>query len=993
MPALVPFDTQQGWYVATKQTSPGLGNIKVFESSGRPVVFWICNVGPDGNADFFRTGFNNDICRQFNLNTGQPLDKFPGLSEDRTKQIVNQAVQALNSAAEQYGKGKVVRIGREALEVGNPGAVIPASQCQDFMSPGECKLLFNVCDPVICPSSRCDFGGAYPVADVVQTGVIGSALLCLPNAKEGIAVPVCLTGIKAGLDGYVSILKSHRDCLQENLDTGKTTGICDEITSIYTCEFFWKQAAPLANIALPKIFEFLTGNTAPRGGGEYLSVQASWQNAQDSAKYFTQTYAANAIEAFNIRSVEEAGTPICKNFISLTSPKSFKALVEPESPSQFHAWFSSTPFTDATVPATSQYKVFYHIFSGKDRGTAYSVYLKEPEEGSFYSIPSTVIVASGFIPKGQYKTETKDFTAPLGYKQLCVRINEKEECGFKQVSTSFAINYLRNQYVSDEIKRTDIATEKACISGSPNPNELLQPNIQAGVESTVNPQIYNRGVIRICSTDNPGLGTEPTRFVEAGYCDDKRVKCWLDTNSVDNSLSSNIKITQGIKNETLSSLKQTELTRLKELEKTGEVVITNADDRIDELFNDIDETAIQSVPAAEDIKALEDKISDLESRLYLNSDKAKLLLRTTLTYIRITSLIASKSPNTPTAQPPAIAKTQTETTTQPPASTPTETKAETIEIKLDQPYKQSVIINLLDNQENKIQVFLTEDRVMHDGFVNIRIGHITGNENNFQIILDKSRAKMYLTENQINTLDKAILTSDKTTITSNIEQPTTTAPSSTTQTTETISEIKGISIFINEKENKITPNPATPTFETTLEDKVSVKTEHTCDSLTIFLMGKELQKIGDSISSPLTKTLDIKQAVAENPNKDVQILTINCFNKNVELKAYQRIFFKVVEALTLSLKSENYNGDQVLFIYATNQDNRKTKLFISGKTLEVITDQSAVNIGEISEDFTQINYNVINPLVSEGKIDYQTKTDIDSLGLYNYKNNQLVLAS
>ena len=52
------------------------------------------------------------------------------------------------------------------------------------MSPSDCHLMFNVCDPVICPSSRCDFGGTYPVADVVQTGIVGSALLCLPNIKD-----------------------------------------------------------------------------------------------------------------------------------------------------------------------------------------------------------------------------------------------------------------------------------------------------------------------------------------------------------------------------------------------------------------------------------------------------------------------------------------------------------------------------------------------------------------------------------------------------------------------------------------------------------------------------------------------------------------------------------------------------------------------------------------------------------------------------------------
>ena len=109
-------------------------------------------------------------------------------------------------------------------------------------------MLFR--SPVICPASRCDLGGAYHVSNVIQSGIIGSIALCLPNAKEGIAVPVCLSGINAGLQGFHSILGSYRDCLQENLNTGKMVGVCDEIYSVYLCQMFWKQALPLANVAI-----------------------------------------------------------------------------------------------------------------------------------------------------------------------------------------------------------------------------------------------------------------------------------------------------------------------------------------------------------------------------------------------------------------------------------------------------------------------------------------------------------------------------------------------------------------------------------------------------------------------------------------------------------------------------------------------------------------------------------------------------------------------
>ncbi|MDP6845990.1 MAG: hypothetical protein QF460_03475, partial [Candidatus Nanoarchaeia archaeon] len=338
--------------------------------------------------------------------------------------------------------GDKIDILGESFEIGTGSASISATECQNYMSPDDCKLLFNVCDPVICPASRCNFGGKYYVSDVIQSGIVGSALLCLPNWDEGIMMPVCLTGIQAGIDGYLSILKQHQSCLQENIDSGKTVGICDTINSIYTCEFFWRQAAPLAKVILPKLVEsaYYGSNAPGRGGGEYLNVKSAWDNAEGSVDYFTQSYAVNSLEAFKIRSVEEAGSEVCRAWISMKGPSSFDTLIEPDSPPQFHAWFSSIPFTDATVPATAQYKVFYHIFAGKDSGVSYNVYLKDPSEGNYHS-PETVSVAGGFIPKNEAFSQTEDFTAPKGYKQLCVRINDKEECGFKQVSTSFALNY------------------------------------------------------------------------------------------------------------------------------------------------------------------------------------------------------------------------------------------------------------------------------------------------------------------------------------------------------------------------------------------------------------------------------------------------------------------------------------------------------------------------------------------------------------------------
>jgi len=553
-PAVVPFDLNKGFYAATTQALPIFGGTKSFEENGRPSTFYVCNIMGDKRVGFYQTNFGDDQCVRFDYYTGQSFSNFPGLTEQKTKNIVSQAVEALREAGSQYGN-KQVRVRGNLLNVGNAAALLPGSQCQDFMSLEDCKILFNVCDPVICPASRCNFGGEYYVSDVIQSGIVGSALLCLPNYREGIIAPVCLTGIKAGIDGYLSILKSHQACLEEAVETGKYVGICDQVSSVYLCEFFWRQAAPLAKTILPKLVEsvYSGGQTQVRGGGEYMTVASSWQNAQDSVNYFTQSYAVNSFDAFKVRSIEEAGTEICRAFISAKVPNSFETLIEPDSPPQFHAWYSAIDYTDATIPATSQYKVFYHVFAGEERGVSYSVYLKDPPSGGQYASAPILAVANGFIARGQYATESKDFTAPKGYQQLCVRINDKEECGFKQVSSSFAVDFVTNKIVNDELSRTDIKTEQECISGAVSPAALLNPNPGAAVDEALNPAIYNRGVVRVCATDNPGITTDPARFVKVGVCGVDRLGCWLDKNSVKNTIDAS---NTGLRDKTLSEIEQ-----------------------------------------------------------------------------------------------------------------------------------------------------------------------------------------------------------------------------------------------------------------------------------------------------------------------------------------------------------------------------------------------------------------------------------------------------
>jgi hypothetical protein len=542
LPSVVPFDDKNGWYVYLKHTIPTMGNVRVYDESGRVNNFYLCNVGKNGIQQF-ESNLGDDICQSFNLQTSLGVT-FPGLTESKTNKLVSNAIRAVEQASKGYRSGvrNVDILGRK-IPVGLPATNVPSSTCADFMSPKECHILFNVCDPVICPSSRCDFAGAYPVKDVVQSGIVGSLALCLPNVREGIYMPVCLTGLNAGLESFISTMTAYRDCLNYNIKTGETIGICDEIHSIYICEFFWRQAMPIMKVAIPKLLSVIAGENV-RGGGEYSGVQSALVNAQDSFSFFTEFYAVNAFEAFKARSQDQVGSQVCSTFISAAYPNGqgfLDVLTESDSPHQFNANFEEIPFTSVTNPPVSHYKVYYNIYAGKDRGAYFKVYLRGGGSSFYQDVGGGRDVASDYIGTGEYASETIDFTAPSGLQELCVRVNEDERCGFKQVSTSFSSNYMRDQFVKNQVENTNIKTEKECVSGSGNLYGLLNLNVQEGVQNSFDPQIYNQGIVRICSTDNPGMGTDiyegttDQRWVKVGICGDSKIFCWLDKESVDDA--------------------------------------------------------------------------------------------------------------------------------------------------------------------------------------------------------------------------------------------------------------------------------------------------------------------------------------------------------------------------------------------------------------------------------------------------------------------------
>ncbi len=593
--AVVPFDRANGWYAYVEEDA--------YSEAGVANAFWICNVGADKMInDGVSSG--KDKCQLFQVSSAGSVADFipcPSISDSEVKKLYAKA-EAKIREANRNGNG-VSLDGGFAHKTTPFADAVTGMDCTDFMSLDDCSLMFNVCDPVICPPSRCNFGGKIQVSDVIASGIIGSLVLCLPNfgdpAEGKVLIPICLSGVHAGLDAYVSILRSYKDCLEKNIETGEYVGICDEITSIYMCEFFWGQLSPILDTIIVRFVEALYGGFQVRGGAEYLTVQKSFENLDNSINYFTSTYAQGAFRAFTLKNTEEIGSMICKGFIGSSVPTSadlIDSLLEPESPTQFHAYFSEDVFSEATIPSTSHYKVYYHIYAGNDAGTQFKVYLKSPPASSYYANRPTLMVDSGYVDKGTTSTETIDFTAPSGYKELCVNINGRDECGFGSVSSSFALDYVSQSYINDQADDRQISRTEDCVTTSTSAWGLANPNIQAGVEKSLGgDDIATSGIIRICASTNPEQGviggnvvycdvgenlpkdnevktSNPKcgfnnicvsgtiegetknsgpgvcksktgkeqvrmgRWVDVGYCDVPTVRCWLDSESVKDNL-------------------------------------------------------------------------------------------------------------------------------------------------------------------------------------------------------------------------------------------------------------------------------------------------------------------------------------------------------------------------------------------------------------------------------------------------------------------------
>lgn len=427
---------------------------------------------------------------------------------------------------------------------------VSSPSCYDVIDPSDCETLFGVCDPVMCPPSRFDLGGRYKVENVVQSGIVGSLVLGLHNFGPKQPVPVCLTGIDAGLKNIRSILQGYADCLRTSLVQGKSVGICDKIRSVYICEMLWREAANIFKIK-GSIFDWLSEKVfgQKRTGGEYLTFQSSLQNLQNSVNFFTQEYASTAFAAFNARSMDEIGVTICRARLFGKLPafgEMVNQIATPENPPQYTAMLSSAPYAESATLQLAQYEVFYHIYAGTTpeetieglftqpttglRHITYSVFLKNPANDKYYVTERCQGIRSE-IPYGDIASRNLNCVAPQGFNEVCVEINGNINCGFGSVSSAFSLNYLNDLIIKDEMDK-EIRTEEQCVPSAPRTSPSLGSFILPGTIG-----ILETGMRRVCSIENPGQGTNPNNFKVVGSCGTDAMgrslgSCWLDLSTL-----------------------------------------------------------------------------------------------------------------------------------------------------------------------------------------------------------------------------------------------------------------------------------------------------------------------------------------------------------------------------------------------------------------------------------------------------------------------------
>jgi hypothetical protein len=549
-PWIFPLEIKSSEYkIGTENGKYDIQYIYVDHSKGSP-NFQALNVGTDGKIDL--------------MNHDTVIDDKTILSpEEITKNsILNGKIkQAYDKFNKQHTQGDTISFKGEkytASFLKSKISKISAQQsCLYIMPAKDCKILFNVCDPVMCPSSRFDLNGKWPVDNVISTGIIGSLVLGLGN---GDLFPVCLSGVHAGLDNIKIGFEGYEDCLQKAKVEGKSVGICNEIRSLYVCEMLWREALAMSGV-IGKFTNLLTEKLIIKNindGGEYSKWEQSWDSLGDSVNFFTKEYATSSFSAFTARSSEEFGTDLCKAAIFGKVPAGgdfISQLTEPTSPPQFTAWINELEY-GSIEQGKSLYRIYYHIYAGRDKDIIYNVYMRNNQgtirslnhESSFYSGPRK-------LNAGDYVDQSMRIAETPGFNEICIQIDgASPKCGFGKVTSAFSLDYMNDLLVKSELNR-EINNANDCVPE--------YPRTVPAMGSLPTPQTYGlieTGIIRKCYINDPdGVGD---KWVEVGNCgtDEKGISlgtCFMDTSSynVYNEVLEN-DITEGLKEDEINRLKE-----------------------------------------------------------------------------------------------------------------------------------------------------------------------------------------------------------------------------------------------------------------------------------------------------------------------------------------------------------------------------------------------------------------------------------------------------
>ena len=480
-------------------------------------TYTVYNVGDDKKIDM---SYNEDSYSYTYRDDMYLFSVSYALSGDRNKEGIDFA-KVYRDIENEYNK-RIRNDGKDTYEKRSLSSVasgISQARCEDYMKISDCELLYNVCDPVMCPASRFNLNRNWKVSDVVQTGIIGSLVLGWGNGDK---LPICLTGVNAGLENIRSKFMGFEDCLKSAKDNGESVGICNTVRSVYMCEILWREGLSIFG-NLGSISDIISRNVFKKtdGFGGYLDWTNSWNRLGDSVSYFTSVYATSAFSSYKARNLGEFGTEVCKSAIYGKNPGvgSFVGeLLEPSSPFQFTGFFDENVVT-TLEGGRSQYRIYYHIYAGRNEKVNYIVYLKGPGRADKPVTSSTGVIQTRTLDEGDYVDESFPIEAQSGYTQMCIRINNQESCGFGRVSSSFSANYAKDLIVEGDLN-SEIDSEEECRSGS---TSVGSSTLYSGLTSS--------GISRTCSRYDPdGDGNQ---WVRDGNCGIEGVDCYVDWSTVD----------------------------------------------------------------------------------------------------------------------------------------------------------------------------------------------------------------------------------------------------------------------------------------------------------------------------------------------------------------------------------------------------------------------------------------------------------------------------